>query len=153
MKPRANHNIPRLVLNKEILNNGNNNRLYRTIQPYNISTLEQYKQLVQLIDIINAKLFNKTLPLVMLSFYKDAGICGKIENVCWEKDDYKCYGIVLNPNITKKSHKDFSISLVLTLYHLQQKIANTSSRVSYHNSDFSDGMEQLGLLTKRNENN
>jgi hypothetical protein len=153
MKTISNTFIPELILNKDSKNKVSNKILYRTIQRYNIPTSEQYNNLIKLIYLINRELLDSKLPEVMLSFSRGAGKCGKIKNDSWQKDNHKCYEIILNPDITGKNHKELLISLVHTLGHFQQKLNDTSTRDSYHNTDFSERMRQIGLLTRSNENN
>src|SRR5271169_3491949 len=110
-------------------------------------TAEQYGTYQALYDYLNVNLFNNSLPPVVLTFTRRPNICGYFSRDRWERGAEKAHEIALNPALlAEESCQEVCQTIAHEMVHLQQYIAGTNSRPGYHNEDFAQKMEAIGLM-------
>lgn len=116
-------------------------------------TQVQYQVLQDAFDYFNQKLFKDSLPQVMLTLNRERNTLGYFVPSIWTDDDgVEQWGeIALNPDFILKdgerTDKDVYSTLVHEMCHLWQEYDGSAPRRCYHNKDFAEKMERVGLIT------
>lgn len=122
------------------------------------STEKQYTALQGAFDYFNEKLFKDSLPQVMLTLNRERNTAGYFIPSIWtnqkwpdEKEAGKWGEIALNPDYIlkdgKRTDEDVYSTLVHEMCHLWQEYDGSAPRRCYHNKDFAEKMECVGLIT------
>jgi predicted SprT family Zn-dependent metalloprotease len=113
----------------------------------NAPTSEQFAAYEKMFAFFNAKLFGGTLPTCLLNFSRHSGSYGFFAPERWEKGREVRHEISLNP-ATLKSRKpiDVASTLVHEMVHLWQREYGKPSRSGYHNREWAQKMEEVGLV-------
>jgi predicted SprT family Zn-dependent metalloprotease len=111
-------------------------------------THEQFAAYQALAQYFNEQLFGSSLPPVLLNFSrKGQRTRGFFAANRWEKADRLTHEISLNPGLLKeRSPLETASTLVHELCHLWQFVFGTPSRTGYHNREWADQMEAVGLM-------
>lgn len=119
-------------------------------------TEKQYGALQGAFDYFNEKLFKDSLPEVMLTLNRERNTFGYYCPKVWTKaqaqnDEDTTWGeIALNPDYifhSGRTERDVYSTLVHEMCHLWQEYDGSAPRRCYHNKDFSEKMERVGLIT------
>ena len=111
-------------------------------------TGEQFAAYQALAQYFNERLFAGTLPPVLLNFSrKGRRTRGFFAPNRWEKGPALTHEISLNPQLLKeRSPLEAAATLVHELCHLWQFVFGHPSRTGYHNQEWADKMEAIGLM-------
>jgi predicted SprT family Zn-dependent metalloprotease len=117
-------------------------------------TRGQYDKLDLIYAYFNEKLFGGELPNCILTFNaRSARAAGFFAARDWEhKDDntdetsLKTHEISLNPNCLNRPPRSTMATLVHEMVHLWQYVFGKPTRNGYHNTEWADKMESIGLL-------
>jgi predicted SprT family Zn-dependent metalloprotease len=111
-------------------------------------TAEQFAAYQALAQYFNARLFEGTLPPVLLNFSrKGRRTRGFFAPNRWEKGATLTHEISLNPQLLKeRSPVETAATLVHELCHLWQFVYGHPSRAGYHNREWAEKMEAIGLM-------
>lgn len=126
--------------------------VYRTVQNPAESlqpTREQFEAYRATFAYFNEELFDGNLPEVVLNFSRRARTLGFFAPERWERCDgeARTHEISLNPDtLTSYDPRDVASTLVHEMVHLWQHIEGTPSRRGYHNREWADRMERIGLM-------
>lgn len=116
-------------------------------------TEKQYQVLQDAFDYFNEKLFKDSLPQVMLTLNRERNTFGYYVPSIWtdEKGREQWGEIALNPDYIlkdgKRTDKEVYSTLVHEMCHLWQEYDGSAPRRCYHNRDFAEKMERVGLIT------
>lgn len=115
-------------------------------------TLEQMEALQGAFDYFNATLFSSTLPQCILTLNRSRNVYGYFCPGVWTNGEVKAPEIALNPDFIAEGDEERTIkevysTLVHEMCHLQQEMDGTAPRRCYHNKDFAQKMEDVGLMT------
>ena len=116
-------------------------------------TKEQYTTLQNVFDYFNEKLFKDSLPQVMLTLNRERNTFGYFIASLWtDAKGVEQWGeIALNPDYILKDgdrdDRDVYSTLVHEMCHLWQEYDGSAPRRCYHNKDFAEKMERVGLIT------
>lgn len=112
-------------------------------------TIEQYTALEYLFYHFNKELFNSRLPSVLLTLSKHNKAKGYFIPKHWSNTaQTEISEIALNPDyFYERTAKEITSTLVHEMCHLQQETDGTAPRRCYHNKDFADKMQAVGLIT------
>jgi SprT-like family len=111
-------------------------------------TGEQFAAYQALAHYFNEQLFGGSLPPIFLNFSrKGRRTRGFFAPNRWEKADATTHEISLNPQLLKeRSPIETAATLVHELCHLWQFSFGNPSRAGYHNREWADKMEAVGLM-------
>lgn len=113
-------------------------------------TLEQYKDLQDAYNYLNKKLFDNELPECLITLNRKRGAMGYYwhEKFSSRYDKTKISELSLNPD-TFESEPDIEIlsTLAHEMVHVWQYHFGDPSRKGYHNWEFSNKMQDIGLQT------
>jgi predicted SprT family Zn-dependent metalloprotease len=111
-------------------------------------TGEQFAAYQALVQYFNEQLFEGALPPVLLNFSrKGRRTRGFFAANRWEKAAATTHEISLNPQLLKeRSPRETAATLVHELCHLWQFVFGSPSRASYHNREWAEKMETIGLM-------
>jgi len=110
-------------------------------------TDEQFKKYQELYDYFNRKLFEGKLQPILLNFSRKANSCGFFAFGRWKKDNAKTHEISINPvYMAAAPFRDICQTLVHEMCHLWQFTYGKPSRAAYHNKQWADKMESVGLM-------
>ncbi len=111
-------------------------------------TVEQFVAYQALAQYFNERLFGGDLPPVLLNFSrKGQRTRGFFAANRWEKAAALTHEISLNPQLLKeRSPLETASTLVHELCHLWQFVYGTPSRAGYHNREWAEKMEAVGLM-------
>ena len=116
-------------------------------------TEKQYQVLQDAFDYFNEKLFKDSLPQVMLTLNRERNTFGYYVPSIWtDAKVVENWGeIALNPDYIlkdgKRTDKEVYATLVHEMCHLWQEYDGSAPRRCYHNKDFAEKMERVGLIT------
>ncbi len=114
-------------------------------------TIDQYKNLDDAYKYFNEKLFDNKLPECLITLHRKGKAGGyywheKYENR--ENTSQKVSELALNPDYFKEqSDLDILAILVHEMVHNQQAYFGDPPRKGYHNWEFANMMEDVGLMT------
>lgn len=117
------------------------------IQP----TRETYTALQDAFNWFNRELFNSSLPQVLIVLHRKKGAKGYFWADMWRGYDGesleadKLSEIALTPETLNRSDKEILSTLVHEMVHLWQYTCGTPSRNAYHNKEWAEMMNEVGL--------
>jgi hypothetical protein len=123
--------------------------MVRTKQNSNLVTKTEYAGLVKAYDHFNRALFDGMLPPCLITFQRKAGSSGYYshDRFAHRGDQTRTAEIALNPmGFVGQSDKGILGSLVHEMTHLWQHHFGDPGRGRYHNHEWADKMEALGLM-------
>lgn len=98
-------------------------------------------------DYFNVTLFGGVLRKVFLNFSRRAKSLGFFAPKRWESGDQVTHEISLNPShLRRGSARDVASTLVHEMVHLWQYEHGTPKRAGYHDGQWAQKMEDLGLV-------
>lgn len=110
-------------------------------------TTEQFSSYQVMFDHFNRELFGGQLPHVILNFSRDLKrAVGYYAVNRWESEAKKVDEITLNPDHLKRGPQATAATLVHEMVHLWQQSCGKPSRSGYHNKEWADKMEAVGLI-------
>ena len=114
--------------------------------------VQQYAALQALFNYYNVKLFKGSLPECILTLNRERNTCGYfVPAEGWQdKKGNKYNEIALNPDYMlheKNTDKEIMAVLIHEMVHLWQHYDGSEPRRCYHNKDFAEKMESVGLIT------
>lgn len=116
-------------------------------------TLEQFSAYQSAWEYFNKSLFDGTLRPCLLNFSRKSDKClGFFAAERWSRDgngDGKAnvtHEISLNPDVIKRDIKDTMSTLVHEMVHQWQYDFAKAPRKGYHNKEWADRMESIGLM-------
>lgn len=115
-------------------------------------TKEQFEAYQGMFDYFNDELFDNTLPNIILNFSrKGKNVGGFFSPERWTGADengevMKTHEISLNPDHWNTDFKDNVSTLVHEMAHLWQEEHGKPSRSGYHNKEWADKMDSIGLI-------
>lgn len=111
-------------------------------------TKHQFTKYQKLYDYFNEALFDNELPYCLLILSRKAArVCGHFSTNRWhDKEGNKTHEINLNPvYMAMTDEMDICQTLVHEMVHLWQYEFGHPSRAGYHNREWADKMESVGL--------
>lgn len=121
--------------------------MYRTKQK--TPTADTYKALESAYNYFNSSLFNNLLPDCVITLQRKKGAYGYFHGNTWSdlKDEFLKDEIAMNPNSFRERPLISTLStLVHEMVHLQQHHFGKPSRTGYHNKQWANMMEAVGLI-------
>jgi hypothetical protein len=109
-------------------------------------TRDQWEAYTKAFDWFNAALFGDQLPHCILNHSRHARSMGFFAPLRWECEDGRTHEISLNPDVLKRPAEDTMGTLVHEMVHLWQQEFGKPSRRGYHNREWADRMESVGLM-------
>ena len=111
-------------------------------------TTELYAELQEIFDFFNQKLFAGELPNCLILLQRTKGAAGYFAYSSWENDNGKKIDeIALNPSGFKdKDLKTILSTFVHEMCHLWQSYFGTPGKNGYHNQEWSEKMQAVGLI-------
>ncbi|CVK21652.1 SprT-like domain-containing protein [Sporomusa sphaeroides] len=122
--------------------------MYSTIQKKE-PTHEQYTKYQELYNYFNQQLFNSKLPCIILNFSRKANVAGFFAPNRWIslQGKNKTHEISINPTyIASVEFIEVCQTLVHEQAHLWQMVFGKPSRSGYHNKEWANKMENIGLM-------
>lgn len=106
-----------------------------------------YDSLHKAFDYFNKHLFGDKLPGVILVVHRKRNAHGYFWAEQWAKKDgeEKLPEIALNPETMGRSEKEVLSTLVHEMVHHQQQVFGTPPKSAYHNKEWADMMDAVGL--------
>ena len=111
-----------------------------------LKTTEQYIKLDNAYQFYNQKLFDNSLPAVLLTLQQKNRTAGYYCHNKYEGDEGRVSEIALNPDCFFFKQESVMQTLVHEMVHCWQKNHGTSSANTYHNSEWSEKMISCGLM-------
>jgi hypothetical protein len=109
-------------------------------------TAEQYTAYQSAWDYFNRFLFDSTLQPCLLSFSRHARSKGFFKYQNWGRgQDRRTHEIALNPDLLLRPLADIMGTLVHEMVHQWQYDHGRPSRSGYHNAEWADKMDEVGL--------
>ncbi len=110
-------------------------------------TFDMYGFVQAAFDHFNERLFDNELPQCLLTFQREKKVMGYFSNDRWEGKRGTEHEIALNPYYFV-SHNPLEIfqTIVHEMCHLWQHEFGKPSRTGYHNKEWADKMESIGLM-------
>ena len=110
-------------------------------------TREQFAAYEKMFSYFNTKLFRGELPGCLLNFSRRTKTYGFFAPSRWERGRDVRHEISLNP-ATLKNRRPAEVAgtLVHEMVHLWQQEHGKPSRVGYHNAEWAEKMEAVGLV-------
>ena len=115
----------------------------------NTPTTHQYTKYQKLYDYYNEHLFGNELPFCLLLLSRAAAQkCGFFSSDRWKDDTgNKTHEISLNPEyLATATNIDICQTLVHEMCHLWQHVFGKPSRSGYHNQEWGNKMQEVGLM-------
>lgn len=112
-------------------------------------TEEQFNALNKAYKYFNRKLFGNKLPGCILNFSRIKGTHGFLAPERWKRVGDEAFGIheiSLTPTTLYRSPLEIFSTLVHEMCHLWQWDFGNPSRNGYHNKEWADKMEEVGLI-------
>lgn len=119
----------------------------RTKTSQHVPTAEQFRAYQAMYDYFNAVLFLGSLSPVLLNFSRAGRAYGFFAPERWESADARTHEISLNPHhlLTRPAIETTS-TLVHEMVHLWQWEQGKTSRRGYHNQEWAEKMQAVGLM-------
>lgn len=117
-------------------------------------TPQQIAAFQAMFDHYNAELFDDALPQVILNFSRKAKALGFFAPERWQRASgeesdasQSIHEISINPSYLKRAEpKEIAQTLVHEMVHLWQQEHGSPGRRGYHNREWADKMEAVGLM-------
>lgn len=111
-------------------------------------TLDFYGHLDDAFVFFNKRLFDDSLPKIMFELTNKKQVAGLFKAASWQATDgVYVHSIAINPQIIVQSTPlVIYITLVKEMVHLWQKTYGEASRPGYHNTEWGEKMESIGLM-------
>ena len=110
-------------------------------------TPNQFGNYQKLFDYYNDKMFGGFLPNVLLNFSRKNQTAGFFARNTWKDNEgKKCHEISINPSSLCHGKKYVIQTLVHEMCHLWQFELGKPSRSGYHNKQWANKMESMGLM-------
>lgn len=109
-------------------------------------TSEQFRAYEQAFDYFNRMLFQNELPDCLLNFSRKDRAKGFFSAERWSKDDQSIPEISLNPDVLQLPAKETMATLAHEQAHLWQYAHGKPSGNGYHNREWAEKMQQIGLM-------
>lgn len=122
--------------------------LRERINLVNSPTSETYQSLIYAYDFYNQALFNGTLPPVVFTYHRQNRVMGYASFQRWIDDRQQCVDeIAINPEyFAKFPLLEICQTLVHEMVHIWQAHHGKPGRRGYHNSEWAEKMENIGLI-------
>ncbi|KAB7891445.1 SprT-like domain-containing protein [Poseidonibacter ostreae] len=113
-----------------------------------IPTEEFYEMLQKIYHVFNKELFDSELPNCLITVQRKKRVMGYFSSHRWiDKDENKVHELAINPTyFTSCNFIEVFQTVVHEMVHLWQFELGTPSRRAYHNKEWADKMESLGLM-------
>lgn len=109
---------------------------------------QQIKYLENLFIFYNTQLFSNKLPEIIFVLSRDKKMSGEFTSDQWKDQHGKTiHEITINPDYFDPYNIDFHQTLVHEMCHLYQFEFGTPGKSGYHNREFSQIMQNVGLQT------
>jgi predicted SprT family Zn-dependent metalloprotease len=113
-------------------------------------TRETYNALQDAFNWFNRELFNSNLPQVLIVLHRKKGAKGYFWAEMWQGESERLDEIALTPETLNRSDKEILSTLVHEMVHLWQHHEGKPSRNAYHNKEWAEQMEEIGLHPTHN---
>lgn len=119
-------------------------------------TIATYQTLQKAYDFFNRELFSGELPACLITMQRHRNakgyFCAEMFESRGEEDKHRIHEIAMNPTyFYERSDEDILSTLVHEMVHLWQQEKGKPSRGRYHNSEWADKMEDIGLIPSDTE--
>ena len=112
-------------------------------------TILMYTFIQDAYDFFNERLFHSELPACLLTLQREKNVMGYFSEERWEQGEgkRKIHEIALNPSFFI-THKPLELmqTIVHEMVHLWQHEFGTPSHRAYHNTEWANKMESIGLM-------
>jgi len=112
-------------------------------------TSKQFSTLETVFDYYNKELFDGKLNDCLINMSRKKGAWGFFKPESWQgekKDKKDIHEISLNPNGLDRNDIEWQATLVHEMCHLWQHDFGKPSRSNYHNKEWANKMEAVGLI-------
>lgn len=109
-------------------------------------TTGQFTAYQAMYDYFNAALFEGKLAPVLLNFSRKAGTYGFFAPARWQAGKVTAHEISLNPQHLGRTSDAVAATLVHEMVHAWQQEHGKPSRRGYHNAEWANRMEAVGLM-------
>jgi predicted SprT family Zn-dependent metalloprotease len=109
-------------------------------------TGDQFGAYRQAFDYFNRALFGDRLPRCILNFSRRGSVYGFFSPERWARGDDHTHEISLNPDLLHRPVLESMGTLVHEMVHELQHEFGKPSRRGYHNKEWADMMESIGLM-------
>ncbi|WP_461255780.1 SprT-like domain-containing protein [Treponema sp. R80B11-R83G3] len=113
-------------------------------------TREQFQLFDELYQYYNNELFGGTLADCIIITQKSKKATGSFSPARWKNkikdDEQNIHEITLNPECLDGPDEEWQQTLVHEMVHLWQRDFGKISRAGYHNKQWADKMEEIGLM-------
>jgi len=109
-------------------------------------TSEQFIKLETLFDYYNKELFDGKLNDCLINMSRLKGANGFFSPERWKNKEKNIHEISLTPQGLDREEKDWQATLVHEMVHLWQNDFGKPSRANYHNKEWANKMEEIGLI-------
>lgn len=109
---------------------------------------DQYAHLQAAFDFFNGRLFGGRLPATMITMQRKRGARGFFRKDGFSQKDGNAvaHEIALNPDTLSRTDKGALSTLVHEMVHLEQQEFGKPGRGAYHNREWAELMEAVGLI-------
>jgi hypothetical protein len=118
-------------------------------KPVGTPTAQQFAAFEVVFDHFNSELFGATLPPVMLAFAKKPKSIGYYRHNAWRRPGEEAGSvseIALCPDGLTREERAVASTIVHEMVHHWQCVEGKPSRRGYHNAEWANRMEALGLM-------
>lgn len=109
-------------------------------------TRTQFNAYADAFDYFNDRLFGGQLPRVFLNFSRKARSMGFFAPERWFAEEGITHEISLNPDVLHLPIRETMQTLVHEMAHLWQQEFGKPSRNGYHNAEWAETMNRIGLI-------
>lgn len=109
-------------------------------------TTNQWRSYQGAFDYFNATLFNNELPRCILNFSRRRNSYGFFTSERWESGEQRTHEISLNPDLLSRPMDATMATLNHEMVHLWQYVYGKPGRSTYHNREWGQKMEEIGLI-------
>ena len=151
MKKLATHTTGTIlpILDNKVLVQVNDKICRTTEKNDKTATIQNIEAFQNAFEYYNAVLFDGCLPSCHLGFGRRRNALGVFYNDLWQKGENQLSEISLNPDYLSRKPIDVFSTLVHEMTHLWQAVFGKPGKGNYHNKQFSNKMEELGLITSK----
>lgn len=100
----------------------------------------------QIFDLLNFSLFNGMLPDCLLTIGEVKNGTGSFNHSCWQSETGNLHQITINPKVVQNNYTAMIQTFLHEMCHLWQACFGTPSKNGYHNFEWANKMESLGLM-------